>query len=195
MKLTTIMIAVLALFAAAPGLRAADAGLPIALVNVDRILKEYKPLNDKIEPLRAEAKELEAAIQVRQAELETLGNKLRQVQPGTAEQQRLQLQAVKVQTDFQRFVATGRNELQTKEATVYLAFFRELDAEIAKYAKANNLKLVLRQYQTSLDDGQSLQDVAKALNRAILFEEGVDITNQILSALRSSAPAPTTKSE
>ena len=195
MKLTTIMIAVLALFAAAPGLRAADAGLPIALVNVDRILKEYKPLNDKIEPLRAEAKELEAAIQVRQAELETLGNKLRQVQPGTAEQQRLQLQAVKVQTDFQRFVATGRNELQTKEATVYLAFFRELDAEIAKYAKAHNLKLVLRQYQTSLDDGQSLQDVAKALNRAILFEEGVDITNQILSALRSSAPAPTTKSE
>jgi Skp family chaperone for outer membrane proteins len=189
------MIAVLALFAAAPGLRAADAGLPIALVNVDRILKEYKPLNDKIEPLRAEAKELEAAIQVRQAELETLGNKLRQVQPGTAEQQRLQLQAVKVQTDFQRFVATGRNELQTKEATVYLAFFRELDAEIAKYAKAHNLKLVLRQYQTSLDDGQSLQDVAKALNRAILFEEGVDITNQILSALRSSAPAPTTKSE
>src|SRR3954468_7523172 len=98
--------------------------LPIALVNVDRILKDYKPLNNKLDPLKAEAKELDTAIQVRQAELENVGNQLRQTLPGTPDQQRLQIQIVKMQTDLQRFVAEGRNKLQQKEATTYLAFFR-----------------------------------------------------------------------
>ena len=166
--------------------------LPIALVNIDRILKEYKPLNDKLDPLKAEAKELEAAIQVRQAELETVGNQLRQTLPGSPDQQRLQIQLVKMQGDFQRFVATGRNTLQNKEATTYLAFFRQLDAEIRKYAKEHGLKLIVRQSETSLEDGQALQDVFKALNRSILYEEGLDITEPILKALNSATnPAKT----
>src|SRR5688500_17409408 len=106
---------------------AADA-LPLATVNVDRILRVYKPLNDKIDPLKAEAKELDANVQVRQAEIETVANKLRQVQPGSADQERLQIQIVKMQTDLQRHIATTRNNLQTREATIYLAFFRQLDA-------------------------------------------------------------------
>lgn len=161
--------------------------LPVALVNVDRILKDYKPLNNKLDPLKAEAKELDAAVQVRQAEMETVGNQLRQTQPGSPDQQRLQIQLVKMQTDLQRFVTTGRQNLQNKESTVYLAFFRQLDAEIAKHAKIHGLKLVLRQYETSFADGQSLPDVAKALNRPILYEEGLDITDAILKALNAPA--------
>jgi Skp family chaperone for outer membrane proteins len=159
--------------------------LPVGLVNVDRILKEYKPLNDKIDPLKAEAKDLDGKIQVRQAELETVANQARQTQPGSTEFQRLQIQLVKLQTDLQQFVAKGRHDLQQKEATVYLTFFRQLDAEVSKYAKANGLKLVLRQYETSFEEGQSLNDVAKSLNRQILYEEGLDITDAILKALRT----------
>jgi len=191
---TKLLLLFLAIMPAAMySLPAADA-LPIALVNIDRILKDYKPLNDKLDPLKAEAKELEGAIQVRQAEIETVGNQLRQTLPGSPDQQRLQIQLVKMQGDFQRFVADGRNKLQNKEATTYLAFFRQLDAEISKYAKTNGLKLVLRQSETSLDDGQSLQDIFKALNRQILFEEGLDVTDPILKALQSSS-ADTPKSQ
>ncbi len=169
-------------------LPAADPALPIALVNVDRILKEHKPLNNNLDPLKAEAKELEAAVQVRQAELENVGNHIRQIQPGSPDYQRLQIQFVKMQTDLQRFVAEGRSALQKKEATAYLSFFRQLDTEISKYAKANGFKLVLRQYESSFDDGQSLPDVAKALNRTILYEEGLDITDHILKALDAAKP-------
>ena len=144
-------------------------------------------MNDKLDPLKAEAKDFEGALQVRQAELEAVGNQLRQVQPGSPDQQRLQIQMVKLQTDLQRFVTTGRQNLQNKEAAVYLAFFRQLDAEISKYAKAHGLKLVLRQYESSFDDGQSLQDVAKALSRTILYEDGLDVTDAILKALNAPA--------
>ena len=183
MNLNRFVLRAAFLFAICPAMAAEP--LPVGLVNVDRILKEYKPLNDKLDPLKAEAKDLDGAVQVRQAEMETVANQARQTQPGSPDFQRFQIQLVKLQTDLQQFVAKGRHDLQQKEATVYLTFFRQLDVEISKYAKANGLKLVLRQYETSFEDGQSLPDVAKSLNRTILYEEGLDITDIILKALRT----------
>jgi Skp family chaperone for outer membrane proteins len=176
--------------AAAPRAASAEGPLPVALVNIDRVLKTYKPLQEKVDPLKAEAKEIDQTVQVRQAEIETVGAQLRKQQPGSAEQQRLQLQLVKLQTELQQFINNERQAMQKKEATVYLAFFRQLDAEISKYAKAHGIKLVLRQSETSLDDGQSLQDTIKALNRSVLYEEGLDITDEIVKALDASAAKP-----
>ena len=39
--------------------------LPIAMVNVDRILRTHKPLLEKLAPLKATSKELDATVQVR----------------------------------------------------------------------------------------------------------------------------------
>jgi len=163
----------------------ADEPLPVALVNVDRILKVHQPLQEQLAPLKTEAKELDNKVQVRQAEIETVTDTLRKTQPASSEQQRLQLQLVKLQTDLQQFINGERQKLQKKEVAVYLALFRQLDAEIAKYAKAKNLKLVLRQYETSYDESQPIQDILKALNRTILYEEGLDITDEILKGLGS----------
>jgi Skp family chaperone for outer membrane proteins len=164
-------------------LLSAQERLPIGLVNVDRILKEHKPLQEKLGPLKETAKELDAAVQVRQTEIESVGGKLRNAAPGSADQQRLQLQLVKLQTDLQQFVATERQNLQKKEVAVYLGLFRQLDAEVSKLAKARGLKLVLRQQESSYDEAQPLPDILKALNRSILYEEGLDITDEILKAL------------
>jgi Skp family chaperone for outer membrane proteins len=186
--MTRNLIAILACGALAAPATAADP-LPIALVNVDRILKTHKPLQERLNPLKAEAKDLDAAVQVRQAEIETVGGRLRGVQPGSPDQQRLQLQLVKLQTDLQQFVNSERQKLQKKEVAAYLELFRQLDAEISKYAKAHDLKLVIRQYETSYDEGQPLQDILKALNRSILFEEGLDITDDILKAIAAPPAA------
>jgi Skp family chaperone for outer membrane proteins len=169
----------------APGADAAEA-TPIALVNVDRILTTHKPLIEKLEPLKSAAKELDAAVQVRQTELEKVGNQFRSAPPGSPEQQRLQLQFVKLQTELQQFIANEQQAQHKKQAAVYVTFFRQLDAEISKYAKAHGIKLVLRQHATSYDEGQPLQEILKALNRAILYEDGLDITDEILKSLEAT---------
>jgi Skp family chaperone for outer membrane proteins len=157
----------------------------IALVNVDRIFKTHKPLLEKLEPLKAEAKELEQTVQGRQAELDTVISQLRRTPMGTPEHQRLQIQAVKLQNELQQFINTQRQDLQKKEAAVYLSFYRELDGEITKYAKAHGLKLVLRQHETSLDENQPLSEILKAVNRTILYEDALDITDEIIKAIES----------
>jgi Skp family chaperone for outer membrane proteins len=124
---------------------------------------------------------------VRQAEFETVAGQFRRAAQGSAEQQRLQGQLGKLQADLQQFVVGERTQLQKKQMTVYLEFFRQMDGEIMKYAKEHGLKLVLRQTESSLEDNQTLPEALKALNRAILYEEGLDITDEILQALDASA--------
>ena len=65
--------------------------------------------------------------------------------------------------------------------------FRQLDAEISKYAKAHGLRLVIRQYETSYDEGPAAGRILKALNRSILYEDGLDITDEILKGLEAAS--------
>jgi len=160
--------------------------LPIGLIDVDRIFKTHQPFVKKLEPIKAEVKELDESIQVRQAELETVATQARRAQPGSAEFQRLQQQAVKLQAELQQYVASSRQAVQKKEAAVLIECYQQLDAQVSKYAKSRGLKLVIRNQESTLDAGQTFQDVLKALNRSVLYAEDLDITDEILKALAAA---------
>ena len=170
---------------------AADEALPIALVNMDRVFKSYKPFQDKLAPIREGVQEMEKKAQLRQIELETVVTQLRKAQPGSPEAQRLQQQAAKLQSELNKFIAQEREELQKREAAVFLDLYRQLEDEVKKYAKEKGIKLVIRQQDGSLDDKQPLAEILKTLNRGIIYEEGLDITDDILKALdaRNAAAA------
>jgi Skp family chaperone for outer membrane proteins len=172
-----------------PAFAAAADPFPIAILNMDRIVKTHQPLLDKLKPLQEEAKKLEGDVQIRQAEIETVVNQLRAAKAGSPEFQRLQVQGAKLQAELQQFINTERANMQKKESAVLLGFYRDLDAIISKYAKERGIKLVVRQQETSLDDNQPVQEVLKTLNRSILYEDGLDITEEILKALNAKAEA------
>jgi Skp family chaperone for outer membrane proteins len=162
---------------------AAEDPLPIAILNMDRIFKTHQPLLDQLAPAREEAKALQEKLQLRQAEIETVANQIRKAEPGSPDFQRLQGQLLKLNGELQQMAQAGQQTIQKKETTIYLAFYRTLDDEVAKYAKAKGLKLVLRQQDSSLDEKQPLQEILKSLNRSIIYQDGLDITDDILKAL------------
>jgi Skp family chaperone for outer membrane proteins len=161
----------------------ADDSLPIAILNMDRVFKTHQPLLDQLAPAREEAKALQEKVQLRQAEIETVANQIRKAEPGSPDFQRLQGQLLKLNGELQQMAQAGQQTIQKKETTIYLAFYRILDEEVAKYAKAKGLKLVLRQQESSLDEKQPLQEILKSLNRSIIYQDGLDITDDILKAL------------
>jgi Skp family chaperone for outer membrane proteins len=184
------LFAVLSLLATGSAARGQER-LSIALVNMDRVFKTYKPFLDKLNPIKEGVQEMEKKAQLRQIELETVVTQLRKSQPGSPESQRLQQQAAKLQSDLQQFVNKEREALQKREAAVFLELYRQLEDEVKKYAKAKGLKLVIRQQDGSLDENQPLAEILKTLNRGIIYEDGLDITDDILQALdaRNAAAA------
>jgi Skp family chaperone for outer membrane proteins len=184
------LFSLLLLLIAAVAAPAQDA-LPIGLVNIDKIYKTYKPHQEKLAPIKEGVQDLEKKAQLRQIEFETVVTQLRKAQPGSPDFIRLQQQAAKLQTELQQFVNKEREALQKQEAAVLLDMYRLIDEEVKKYAKAKGLKLVIRQQEGSLEEDQSLQAILATLNRGIVYEEGLDITDEILKALDARSAAAT----
>jgi Skp family chaperone for outer membrane proteins len=160
-----------------------DAEFPVAVLNLDRIFKTYPPFQAKLAPVKEGVQELEKKAQSRQIELETKVAQLRMKQPGSPEFQKLQAEAAKLQAEAQQFVQQERAELQKQEAGIFLELYRQVEGEVKKYAKEHRIKLVIRQQDSSLEEGQPLGEILKSLNRGIIYEEGLDITDEILKAL------------
>ncbi|MCI0361944.1 MAG: OmpH family outer membrane protein [Planctomycetaceae bacterium] len=156
---------------------------PVAVLNMDKVFKTHKPFLDKQAPIKQAAAELEKEVQLRTVELETAVNKFRAAQPGSPEAQKLQQQGAKLQADLQQYVQKERGELQKREVAIYVELDRQIDEEVRKYAKAKGIRLVIRQQDASFDQNQPLPQILAALNRGIVYEDGLDITEEILKAL------------
>jgi Skp family chaperone for outer membrane proteins len=166
---------------------AAAADPPVGIVNLEKVVKNHKPFQDKLSPLKEQAKELEKTLQVRKAELEAVDAQYRKAAPGSPESQRLGALAGKLQGELQRFVSTEQANMQKKELGLYMGFYKQIDAEVSKIAKAKGLKLVLRDQDFSFDENQPVNDMAKTLGRNVLFQDGLDITDDVIKALGGSA--------
>jgi Skp family chaperone for outer membrane proteins len=163
------------------------ADLPIAVINLDQVFNGYKKHAERLAPVREELKDFDEAVQVRQVELETAANQLRRATPGTPEHIRLQGQAIKLQNDLRVFVEQERQKLQKREASVLVATHRDVDEQIKKFCKDRGLKLVLRQYNPPADN-QPLQEVLKGLSRDVIYQDGLDITEDVIEALNETKP-------
>jgi Skp family chaperone for outer membrane proteins len=171
----------------APALRGDDK-FPIAVVNVDKLFNGYKQHAERLAPLHTSAKETDETVQVRQVELETAANQFRKIPPNTPEQLQAQAKLLKLQNDLKVFVDTERQKLQKREVNAIIASQNDFDVAIKKICKDRGIKLVLRTYNPP-DENQPLQEVVKGLNRDVVFQDGLDITDDVLKALNEMKPS------
>ena len=159
--------------------------LPVAVVNLDFLFKEEPQVVQRLAELKREAADIDEKIRLRQTELEAVGNDARKAQPGSQEQRRLQQEFVKLNNELQQYVARERAGVQLKEAKIYLTAYREVESVVKDYCKEKGIKLVIRQQNSSLDENQPAQEILKALNRIVIYEDGLDITDEIQKRLKA----------
>ena len=160
------------------------ANLPVATVDVFQVYKQHKPVAEKLELLKQTALELEKTSQIRQVEIETLQRKLQSPAKPGEDREKMQLQLVKLQTELRLFVERERGQLQKREITIQVETYKQIQEEVARIAKERKLKLVFVRPLRSLDS-ENLVEVGQALNQLILFEDGLDISQDILKSLEA----------
>lgn len=159
--------------------------LPIAVLNLDALFKEDPEVVQGLADLKQEAAEIDEKVRLRQTEIEAVGSDVRKAQPGSQEQRRLQQEFLKLNNELQQYVARERASVQAKEAKLYLTAYREVESVVKEYCKEKGIKLVIRQQTTSLDENQPAQEIVKALNRLVIYEDGLDITDDIRERLKA----------
>ncbi|MEX2027363.1 MAG: OmpH family outer membrane protein [Pirellulaceae bacterium] len=159
--------------------------LPIAVLNLDVLFKEDVQVASALAELKQEAAEIDEKVKLRQAELEAVASDLREARPGTPEHRRLQQEGAKLNVELQQYVAQERASVQNKEAKIFLSAYKNMEAVVKEYCKDKGIKLVIRQQSTSLDENQPTVEILKAINRAVIFEDGLDITADIQQRLKA----------
>ena len=157
--------------------------LPIGLVNLDKVAQQYKPFQMKVVALQEEGKELQSSVTLRQSELQAVANDLQKTMQGSAEFQKLQNQFAKLQRELQVFVQEGQQKFRDKELKLSLSLHREIDQVLKPYCKAKGLRLVVRTNNSSLDENQTQQQILQTLSRGVLYEDGLDITDDVLKLM------------
>jgi Skp family chaperone for outer membrane proteins len=160
-----------------------DNPLPIGLVNIEKIAQQYKPFQSQVAAMQEEAKELQSSATLKQSELEAIRNDLRKAVQGSAEFQKLQNQFLRLDRELKAFVQEGQQKFRDKELKLSLSLHREIEQVLKPYCKAKGLRLVVRTHNGSLDENQNPQQILQALNRGVLYEEGLDITDDVLKLL------------
>jgi Skp family chaperone for outer membrane proteins len=159
-----------------------EKSFPVAIVNVDKVFRAYKPLQDKLAPLKADVQEFEKTVQLKQVELETVQQKLVRAAPDSGEGPKLQQQFIKLQAELRGLIEKERKSFAKREAKIHADVYREMEEQVKKLCKARGIKLVVRQSDGALDD-EKVEEVLKALNRNIIYAEDLDLTDAVIKAM------------
>ncbi len=82
-----------------------------------------------------------------------------------------------------------RREFLEQEAKVYYGIYREIEDSVAVFAERNRIGLVLRYSGDEMkpDDRAS---VLQGVNRPVVFQRNLDITQHVLNQLNAGATMP-----
>lgn len=178
-------------WAAAPGSDAPPSELSppggglrgIAVVDVARVFREHAEFTQEVGKIRAELETAKQTIIVRQAEIESTQRKLQGLRAGTPEHGNAQLLLARLQTELKLSSERLQQQFQAREAALYADTYQEMVAAIEQHAQAHDLQLVLRAHDSPVEAGDR-QSVLGVLNRGVLYQRDLDITDDILQRLK-----------
>lgn len=178
--------------AAAPA--PAPAGTSVVVIDVAFVFKNHVRFNSRMNDIKKEIEAFEAQIRTEQQGLQAKGEGLKTFASSSPEYKRLEEEVARLGTEMQVNVGRKRKEFLEKEARVYFDIYKEIEQTVAVFCQQYRIGLVLRFNGDDMkpDDRAS---VLQGVNRAVVYQQNLDITQLILQKLNGSAtmpaPAPT----
>jgi Skp family chaperone for outer membrane proteins len=163
-----------------------------AVVDVMYIFKKHNRFNAQIEQMKAEVQSTENGLRTERSQIDKRGEELKAFNPGTPEYNRLEEEIEKLKYEFNIKATKERKEFLDREAKIYYKTYLEVNDAVKVYAQRNNLGLVLRFNGDPVDPNRR-EDVLRAINKPIVYENGIDITPDVLNELNSRGGAAVAK--
>jgi Skp family chaperone for outer membrane proteins len=157
----------------------------VAVVDVKRIFREDAEFKVGFEKLRNELEAYQKQSVIRQTEIASLQQKLQAMKPGSAERDKAQLLLARLQTELNLTNERRQQEFMRREAALYGDTYAKITEAVSRHAKAHGIGLVVRSDQEEIDPNNN-KSVLGAVNRIVVYQENLDITDAILEAMNKS---------
>jgi hypothetical protein len=140
--------------------------------------------------LKKEIEGFEGQIKSETTALQQRAEGLKQYTANSPEYRKLEGELAQAQADIQVKMGHKKREFLEREARVYYDVYKEIESTVKVFCQQYRIGLVLRFNGDDMkpDDRAS---VLNGVNKAVVFQQNLDITEHILVKLNGSAPPPT----
>jgi Skp family chaperone for outer membrane proteins len=162
-----------------------------ALVDVGALTRNSARLKQSLATLKQQHDATAESFKQESQRGNQLGEQLKKLPANSPEYKRLEQQLVKMRADFELRGKRVTAETQDKEAKLYYAFAREMQAEVARLAQSAGLRLVLR-YDPPPQELTDPRDVMMEIQKLIVYQRGLEATPTVMEQMNRGAGAPAT---
>lgn len=160
----------------------------VCVLDVAEVFKRNQAFESEMEKIRNEAASLKAKVEQDFMNLQRDAEKVEQYQVGSAERNEIESQLMQSQALLQSRARQAEADLLAREARIYFQTYKQMEEIVAKIAEEYNISLVLR-YDSQAMKQDDRADVIKGVNRAVVYQKGLDLTNLVSQQLNGVAQA------
>lgn len=166
-------------------------GMQVALLDVGYIFKSHPQFQQQMEAMKANVAKIEENLKKEQAGIQNAAKAMQSFNPGTPQYKDIEEKTAKRLADLKVQTQLRRKEIMENEAKIYLATYKQVHAAVQAYAKRNRIDLVLRYDREAAEaNTTNPRDTLKIINRPIVYQDQIDISDAILAQFGGVAKAP-----
>jgi len=164
-----------------------------ALVDVGSLTRNSPRLKQALDALKKKYEADAEALKQESQRGNELVKKLGTLRTGSPAYKQLEQKLMKMRADFELRGKRATEAITDRESKIYYAFSRELEGEMARFAQATGVQLVLR-YEPPAEELRGPRVVLREVHRLIVYQRGLEVTPSVAQAMnRRTAAQPSAK--
>ena len=139
--------------------------------------------------MKSQVKAFEAQLEQEKQQIKTASDQISSYKPGSPEYKQIEERTTKQLADLKVRMQLKQKEIMESEAKIYMTTYNQVVTAVTAFANAQNIDLVLRYDRAAKPTTQSVdpRETLKIINRPVIFEKRLDISDVILRQLTSTA--------
>jgi len=160
--------------------RSPQAAPQIVLLDVSAVFKNHRRMQAMMDDMKKDVERAEQEVKAQRDAIRNLAERLKDFRKGTADYRAIEEELTQKQADLSVRVQLQKKEFLQREAKIFYTVYQEIQQELAYYASATGVTMVVRT-SSEQPDVENPQEVLAYLNRDVVWNaRQIDITNYII---------------
>jgi len=182
LSLATVVAALFSLGFATQSSYGQSVGTRVAVIDIPYILKNHAPFKTELEQAQKNRVDLRRWANDENQKIRGEISKLQQYKTGSPENKQAEESIAEMQLRLRLQLAKREKESIEAEAQAYYRTYKQIERVVADFAFRNQIGLVLRFSSEDIDPANT-NSIMSGVNRFVVFQNRLDITDIVLEAL------------
>ena len=162
-------------------------GTAVAVIDINFIFKNHTRFKASMEDIKKDIETFEAYLRDERTKITTQAERLKTLPAGYADYKELEESIASLHTSLQLETGRKRKDILEREAQIYYNAYKEVERVVENFATRFGIGLVIR-FSGEEMDPTNRDSVLKGVNRPVVYNNGLNITGDILNELNRQTP-------